>query len=219
METAMVPGIYDPTLADANVEAETEDAQEMVRRLAREEGLFVGRVPGPMCLPRCDWRKRSSPVPSWSLFFAMAVKDILINDRTIRTNQSEIRAHGERDYPHECCGLLLAAFAEMARRFAGNLSHFKRARRRGETKPLPYPSGRTDARREIRSSKRLEVVGFYHSHPDHPAVPSGYDLEHAWPVYSYVVVAVKSGRPKICGHGRCKPTVHDLTRKNSSKKV
>jgi cysteine synthase B len=42
METAMVPGIYDSTLADANVEVETEDAQEMVVRLAREEGLFVG---------------------------------------------------------------------------------------------------------------------------------------------------------------------------------
>ena len=39
----------------------------------------------------------------------------------------------------------------------------------------------------------LAVAGFYHSHPDHPAVPSGYDLEHAWPLYSYVVVAVKGG--------------------------
>jgi cysteine synthase B len=46
METAMVPGIYDPTLADANVEVETEDAQEMVQRLARKEGLFVGTSSG-----------------------------------------------------------------------------------------------------------------------------------------------------------------------------
>jgi len=46
METALVPGIYDPALADANVEVETEDAQEMVRRLAREEGLFVGTSSG-----------------------------------------------------------------------------------------------------------------------------------------------------------------------------
>jgi proteasome lid subunit RPN8/RPN11 len=41
---------------------------------------------------------------------------------------------------------------------------------------------------------RLDVVGFYHSHPDHPAVPSAFDLEHAWPVYSYVIVSVLSGR-------------------------
>lgn len=46
METALVPGIYDPTLADANVEVETEEAQDMVKRLAREEGLFVGTSSG-----------------------------------------------------------------------------------------------------------------------------------------------------------------------------
>ncbi len=38
----------------------------------------------------------------------------------------------------------------------------------------------------------LEVVGFYHSHPDSPAVPSQYDLEHAWPTYSYIIVSVSA---------------------------
>ncbi len=46
MATAMVPGIYDPTLADENVEVSTEDAQQMVRRLAEKEGLFVGTSSG-----------------------------------------------------------------------------------------------------------------------------------------------------------------------------
>ncbi len=36
----------------------------------------------------------------------------------------------------------------------------------------------------------MEVLGFYHSHPDHPARPSEYDREHAWPVYSYVIASV-----------------------------
>jgi proteasome lid subunit RPN8/RPN11 len=39
-----------------------------------------------------------------------------------------------------------------------------------------------------------DVLGFYHSHPDAPARPSQYDLEHAWPVYSYVIVSVRAGR-------------------------
>jgi proteasome lid subunit RPN8/RPN11 len=39
-------------------------------------------------------------------------------------------------------------------------------------------------------SKKLDVVGFYHSHPQSPAVPSQYDLEHAWPTYSYIIVSV-----------------------------
>ena len=46
METALVPGIYDRALADENVEVATEDAQEMTRRLAREEGIFVGASSG-----------------------------------------------------------------------------------------------------------------------------------------------------------------------------
>ena len=40
------------------------------------------------------------------------------------------------------------------------------------------------------------VLGFYHSHPDHPARPSEYDREHAWPFYSYVIVAVAKGKPE-----------------------
>jgi proteasome lid subunit RPN8/RPN11 len=46
--------------------------------------------------------------------------------------------------------------------------------------------------REARK-RGLDVIGFYHSHPDHPAIPSDYDLEHALPGYSYVIVAVTSG--------------------------
>jgi proteasome lid subunit RPN8/RPN11 len=42
-------------------------------------------------------------------------------------------------------------------------------------------------------SNELEVVGFYHSHPDSPARPSQYDLEHAWPTYSYIIVATSEG--------------------------
>ncbi len=42
----------------------------------------------------------------------------------------------------------------------------------------------------------LEVVGWYHSHPDHPARPSEYDRDHAWPWYSYIIVSVQSGAPQ-----------------------
>jgi proteasome lid subunit RPN8/RPN11 len=42
------------------------------------------------------------------------------------------------------------------------------------------------------AGKKLDVVGFYHSHPDCPAVPSQYDLEHAWPTYSYIIVSVSA---------------------------
>lgn len=45
-------------------------------------------------------------------------------------------------------------------------------------------------------ARRLDVLGYYHSHPDHPARPSEYDRNHAWPWYSYVIVSVKRGEPK-----------------------
>ena len=51
-----------------------------------------------------------------------------------------------------------------------------------------------DAEKAARE-KKLDVVGWYHSHPDHPARPSQYDREHAWPWYSYVIVSVANGKP------------------------
>ena len=43
----------------------------------------------------------------------------------------------------------------------------------------------------------LELLGFYHSHPDHPAKPSQYDLDHAWPSFSYVIVSVVAGQDQL----------------------
>ena len=43
---------------------------------------------------------------------------------------------------------------------------------------------------EKAAERDMEVLGFYHSHPDHPPEPSEYDREHAWPVYSYLIASV-----------------------------
>ena len=45
-------------------------------------------------------------------------------------------------------------------------------------------------------ARNLDVLGYYHSHPDHPARPSNYDREHAWPWYSYIILSVYHGEPK-----------------------
>ena len=99
-----------------------------------------------------------------------------------------IRAHGRETYPHECCGALIGE--------AGCA-----------TAILPLPNTTEEGPRRrflVRSSDyRLaeqragelggELLGFYHSHPDHPARPSQYDLDHAWPFFSYVIVSVRDG--------------------------
>src|SRR4029434_591394 len=64
-------------------------------------------------------------------------------------------------------------------------------RRRFLVRPQDY----RDAERRA-SELGGELLGFYHSHPDHPARPSQYDLDHAWPYFSYVIVAVRAGEPE-----------------------
>lgn len=106
---------------------------------------------------------------------------------------AEIRKHGERDYPYECCGLMLGRFEADGRKVVvetypiSNSREESAKRNRFLIQPEELMRGERYAR-----GKSLEVVGFYHSHPDSPAVPSQYDLEHAWPTYSYVIVSVRN---------------------------
>jgi proteasome lid subunit RPN8/RPN11 len=106
---------------------------------------------------------------------------------------SEIRQHGERDYPFECCGLMLGRFEDGRKRVIeiypiSNAREEEAKRNRFLIRPEELMLGEKYAR-----EKGLDVVGFYHSHPDDVAVPSQYDLEHAWPTYSYIVIAVENG--------------------------
>jgi len=106
-----------------------------------------------------------------------------------------MRRHGERDYPFECCGLMLGQFESNGHKIVAETYSISNAREeeakrnRFLIRPEELMRGEKYAR-----EKGLDVVGFYHSHPDEPAVPSKYDLEHAWPTYSYIVVSVEKGQ-------------------------
>jgi len=101
----------------------------------------------------------------------------------------EIRRHGVADYPYECCGLLLGRFEKDGGKVVLETYPISNAREESAKRNrfLIQPEELLKGERYARSRK-LEVVGFYHSHPDSPAVPSQYDLEHAWPTYSYIIV-------------------------------
>jgi proteasome lid subunit RPN8/RPN11 len=105
-----------------------------------------------------------------------------------------IRAHGERTFPEECGGLLLGTIEDDTRVIAEvlPLENIRQDSRhnRVELNPLDY------AKAEREAAKRgLGVWGYYHSHPDHPAVPSGFDLEHApFIEWSYLIVSVRGGK-------------------------
>jgi proteasome lid subunit RPN8/RPN11 len=101
-----------------------------------------------------------------------------------------IRAHGAETFPHECCGALIGNSA------AGRVSEVvalpnttaEGPRRRFLVQPADYRLAEQRA-----TALGGELLGFYHSHPDHPARPSQFDLDHAWPTFAYVIVSVMSG--------------------------
>lgn len=112
----------------------------------------------------------------------------------VSTLLEAIRKHGEADYPNECCGLLIGNFDAAGGKFADEVYPISNAREEPAKRNrfLIAPEEMLRGEKHARARKR-DVVGFYHSHPDHPAKPSQLDLDHAWPVYSYVIVSVVNG--------------------------
>ena len=114
-----------------------------------------------------------------------------------REQEDAIRRHGEAEYPHECCGLLVGRVEADGRKTVLEVYPVSNAREaeakhnRSLILPDEYVRGERHAR-----ARGLEIVGNYHSHPDHPAEPSKFDLEHAWPTWSYVIVSVGAGQAR-----------------------
>ena len=105
----------------------------------------------------------------------------------------QIRQHGEQTFPEECGGLLLGVLEGETRviRETLPLENVRKDSRhnRVEISPLAYAKAEREA-----AKKGLGVWGYYHSHPDHPAIPSGFDLDHApFIEWSYLIVSVREG--------------------------
>src|SRR6266508_6648549 len=96
-----------------------------------------------------------------------------------------IRNHGQDTYPHECCGALVGRADRVTAVVALPNTTEEGPRRRFLVRPSDYRLAEQRA-----SELGGELLGFYHSHPDHPARPSQYDLDHAWPTFAYIIVSV-----------------------------
>jgi proteasome lid subunit RPN8/RPN11 len=109
----------------------------------------------------------------------------------------EIRRHGEETYPHECCGVLLGVMEDNVRKVRATV-------RCGNTRTdSPQNRYNIDPRELIRAQREarereLDIIGFYHSHPDHPALWSPTDFEEAhWIGCSYVITSVEKGKAAV----------------------
>ncbi len=107
----------------------------------------------------------------------------------------EIRAHGQGAYPEECCGLLLGKAEQAVRRIVALRRVVNAQERSRRNRYVIAPRELLEAEKEA-AGRGLDIIGVYHSHPDHPARPSEYDREHALPWYSYVILRVTKGLPQ-----------------------
>lgn len=110
-----------------------------------------------------------------------------------RTAFDDLRAHAAEGYPSEICGILSGPQGEgrATRAWRARNIIVERARDRYEIDPLDQ----IRIQREC-DEMGLDIVGYYHSHPDHPAQASVFDTERAWAGYFYVIVQVQKGEPK-----------------------
>jgi proteasome lid subunit RPN8/RPN11 len=108
---------------------------------------------------------------------------------------TSLRHHGEETYPHECCGVLLGRFDE-----GGTKTVFRAAPCGNTRADSPHNRYHIDPKELVRIQREgrehgEDIVGFYHSHPDHPAQWSPTDLAEAhWIGCSYVITSVENGK-------------------------
>ena len=107
----------------------------------------------------------------------------------------QLRQHGELTYPHECCGVLLGELDEADDKFVSGLVQCGNTRTDSLANRYQIsPAELVRIQREAMLAGR-DIVGFYHSHPDHPAHWSATDLAEAhWTGCSYVITSVEQGR-------------------------
>lgn len=105
--------------------------------------------------------------------------------------KKSMQKHAEGTYPYECCGFFYGSngdVREVVEAKEVNNSKEGDQRRRFEVSPLDYMKAERYA---LESGQ--DLLGIYHSHPDHPAIPSEHDLKQAVPFFSYIILAVKKG--------------------------
>lgn len=114
---------------------------------------------------------------------------------------NEIVAHAKETYPYEACGVLVGSQKSEVRGQGSGVSKniLKSYRVENINKERANDRYEIDPNDLLKIEKEtaslgLEVLGFYHSHPDHPDRPSNFDMERAWPLYSYMIVAIQNGR-------------------------
>jgi cysteine synthase B len=216
MSSAIVPSIYDDALADDDLRVATEEALAMTRRLAREAGILAGPSSGAAVVASLqvaaglergvivtvfpDGGDRYLSEPFWEEDAGDTRPSTYSGRpeqvegrralRLFRTAREAMIAHAASAYPEECCGVLVGPSSDQVT-LAVRLEnvHDDYRERRFVIDPAAYRAAEA-----LADTRGQVLAGFYHSHPNHPARPSAFDLEHAWPNFSYPIISVRDGQ-------------------------
>lgn len=112
-----------------------------------------------------------------------------------RSVEEAIQAHGARAYPEEACGLLVGPPPAAGKYIVTTAEPLPNVRMESRENRYAIDPLSLAKRERVLDAEGLAILGIYHSHPDHPAVPSEYDREHAWPWFIYIVQKVDHGTP------------------------
>ena len=198
MATSIVPGIYDPSLADEDIGVETEPAYDVARELARTEGILAGHSSGAALwasrrgrqADRARCHRHGAPRRRRSLPLDRAVRSRRALNLRLATiapaAEQRIRELAVAAYPNEGCGVLLGR-RDGTRMVIVDVTSARnmwteRSADRYDLDPGDFLRADRDAR-----SRGLDVSGIWHSHPDHPARPSQFDTDRAWLDYVYII--------------------------------
>ena len=112
---------------------------------------------------------------------------------------SDMHSHGEEAYPYECCGAMLGEWNRDQSKNTKKLIRIENNWKEGdgeETRHRRFAITAEDYKKIENQAKNdgLNLLGFYHTHPDHPPKPSGTDLSYAWPFFSYIILSVQKAK-------------------------
>lgn len=101
--------------------------------------------------------------------------------------------NGEQSYNEECCGALFG-YSKKNDKVIQDILEFENEKKESRQNRFLISPSQYKYAEKLAKDKNQELLGFYHSHPDHPAIPSQFDLDHALPWFLYIIISVNSAK-------------------------